>query len=102
METLNDVGLCQEKEDALFKNNCPHCYSENVKIHSHYQTKGNGERKMFICQECSSCFAETYGSVIAGLETPLSEIVKVLKARMEGIGLNAAARNRSGGQNLII
>jgi hypothetical protein len=31
---------------------------------------------MFICQECSSCFAETYGSVIAGLETPLSEIVK--------------------------
>jgi hypothetical protein len=47
---------------------------------------------MFICQECSSYFAETYGSVIAGLETPLSEIVKVLKARMEGIGLNAAAR----------
>jgi hypothetical protein len=31
-------------------------------------------------------------TVIAGLETPLSEIVKVLKARMEGIGLNAAAR----------
>ncbi|UXE59319.1 MAG: hypothetical protein KA717_26135 [Woronichinia naegeliana WA131] len=92
MEILNDVGLCQEKEDALFKKNCPHCYSEKVKIHSHYQTKGNGERKMFICQECSSCFAETYGSVIAGLETPLSEIVKVLKARMEGIGLNAAAR----------
>ncbi|UXE61237.1 MAG: IS1 family transposase [Woronichinia naegeliana WA131] len=92
MKILNDVGLCQEKEDALFKKNCPHCYSENVKIHSHYQTKGNGERKMFICQECSSCFAETYGSVIAGVETPLSEIVKVLKARMEGIGLNAAAR----------
>ncbi|UXE61332.1 MAG: hypothetical protein KA717_39290 [Woronichinia naegeliana WA131] len=77
---------------AVFKKNCPHCYSEKVKIHSHYQTKSNGERKMFICQECSSCFAETYGSVIAGLETPLSEIVKVLKARMEGIGLNAAAR----------
>jgi transposase-like protein len=80
------------KEEALFKKNCPHCYSEKVKIHSHYQTKGNGERKMFICQECSSCFAETYGSVIAGLETPLSEIVKVLKARMEGIRLNAEAR----------
>jgi hypothetical protein len=40
MEVLNDVGLCQEKEDALFKKNCPHCYSEKVKIHSHYQTKG--------------------------------------------------------------
>ena len=74
------------------KKNCPHCYSEKVNIHSHYQTKGNGERKMFICQECTSCFTETYGSVIAGLETPLSEIVKVLKTRMEGIGLNAAAR----------
>ncbi len=56
MEVLNDIGLCQEKEYALFKKNCPHCYSEKVKIHSHYQTKGNGERKMFICQECSSCF----------------------------------------------
>ena len=90
MEILNDIGLCQEKEDALFMNNCHHCYSENVNTHSHYQTQGNGERKMFICQECSSCFAETYGSVIAGLETPLSEIVEVLKARMGGIGLNAA------------
>ncbi|UXE62747.1 MAG: hypothetical protein KA717_08520 [Woronichinia naegeliana WA131] len=92
IDLLSDIGLPQEKEEALFQKNCPHCYSEKVKIHSHYQTKGNGERKMFICQECSSCFAETYGSVIAGLETPLSEIVKVLKARMEGIGLNAAAR----------
>jgi hypothetical protein len=27
MEILNDVGLCQEKEDALFKKNCPHCYT---------------------------------------------------------------------------
>jgi transposase-like protein len=92
IEVLNDVGLYQEEEEALFKKNCPHCYSEKVKIHSHYQTKDNGERKMFICQECRSCFAETYGSVIAGLETPLSEIVKVLKARMEGMGLNAATR----------
>ncbi|UXE60304.1 MAG: hypothetical protein KA717_32715 [Woronichinia naegeliana WA131] len=48
MEILNDVGLCQEKEDALFKKNCPHCYSENVKIHSYYQTKGNGELKTHI------------------------------------------------------
>jgi hypothetical protein len=24
IETLNDVGLCQEKEEALFKKNCPH------------------------------------------------------------------------------
>ena len=92
MEVLNNVGLYQEKEDTLFQKNCPHCYSENVKIHSHYQTTGNGERKMFICQDCRSCFTETYGTVIAGLATPLSEIIKVLKARMEGMGLNAAVR----------
>ncbi|MGL5033847.1 MAG: hypothetical protein ACRC6M_08610, partial [Microcystaceae cyanobacterium] len=91
IEVLNDVA-CQEKAEALFKANCPHCYSEKVKIHSRYQTKGNGERKMFICLECRSYFAETYGTVIAGLDTPLSEIIKVLKARMEGMGLNAAVR----------
>jgi transposase-like protein len=73
------IGLPQERKPYISRKTVPHCYSENVKIHSHYQTKGNGERKMFICQECGSCFAETYGSVIAGLETPLSEIVKVLK-----------------------
>jgi hypothetical protein len=66
IEILNDVGLCQEKEAGLFKKNCPHCYSEKVKIHSHYQTKENGERKMLLCQECKSYFAETHGSVIAG------------------------------------
>ena len=92
MEVLNDVGLCQEKREVLFKKNCPHCYSEKVKIHSHYQTKGNGERKMFICQKCRCYFTETHGTVIEGIETPLSEIVKVLNARMEGMGLNAAVR----------
>jgi len=90
IDILNDARLCPE--EVLFKKNCPHCYSENVKIPSHYQTKGNGERKMFICQDCSSYFAETHGTVIVGLETPLSAIVKVLKARRAGMGLNATVR----------
>ena len=60
IEILNDVGLCQDEEAGLFKKNCPHCYSEKVKIHSHYQTKENGERKMLLCQECKSYFAETH------------------------------------------
>jgi len=67
-------------------------YSEKGKNHSRYQTKGNGERKMLFCQKCKSYFAETYDSIIAKLETPLSEIIKVLKTRMEGMGLTAAAR----------
>jgi hypothetical protein len=32
MEILNNLGLCPEKEEALFQKNCPHCYSEKVKI----------------------------------------------------------------------
>ena len=47
---------------------------------------------MLLCQECKSYFAETHGTVISGLGTPLNEIAKVLKNRMEGMGLNAAAR----------
>jgi transposase-like protein len=47
---------------------------------------------MLLCQECKSYFAETHGTVISGSGTPLSEIMKVLKNRMEGMGLNAAAR----------
>ena len=47
---------------------------------------------MLLCQECKSYFAETYGTVISGLGTPLSKIAKVLKNRMEGMGLNAADR----------
>ena len=78
IDLLSDIGLPQEKEEALFQKNCPHCYSEKVKIHSHYQTKGNGERKMFICQECGSCFAETYGSV-----TGQWEVLEACKWRKE-------------------
>jgi len=99
---LNDIGLCQEKEEALFKKNCPHCYSEKVKIHSHYQTKGNGERKMLTCGECGGCFSETYGTMLSGLNTPLSEIIKVLKARMKGMGLNATVRTFSYSKKTIL
>ena len=45
IDILSDIGLRQEKEEALFQKNCPHCYSEKVKIHSHYQTKGTGNVK---------------------------------------------------------
>jgi transcription elongation factor Elf1 len=59
IEVLNELGSCREKEDSLFNNNCPHCYSQKTKIHSRYQTKSNGERKMLICEECGSYFSET-------------------------------------------
>ena len=52
--------LFNEEEKQLFKQDCPHCHSEEVKVHFHYKTKNNGKRKMFICQECESLFSETY------------------------------------------
>jgi hypothetical protein len=42
--------------------------------------------------ECGGYFAETDGTTPSGLKTPLSEIVKVLKVRMNGMGLNATVR----------
>lgn len=75
-----------------FLRNCPHCHSEYIKASHQYQTQSSGKRTIFICQDCSAYFSETYGTPVAGLNTPLSEIAKVLKARMEGMGLNAAVR----------
>ncbi|MEM9219857.1 MAG: hypothetical protein AAGD25_36705 [Cyanobacteria bacterium P01_F01_bin.150] len=56
---------------------------------------------MYQCCECDEYFSETYGSPIAGLLTPISAIVQVLKARTEGIGLNAAVRTFGYAKNTI-
>ena len=109
--SIQEINLIQEfnnsifpngKEKELFKRDCPHCHSEEVKIHSYYKTKNNGERKMFICQECGSVFSETYNTPIAGLVTPLSEIIRVVKDRVEGKGLNAAVRTSGYSKNTIL
>jgi len=109
--SVQEINLVQEfnnsifpkgKEKELFKRDCPYCHSEEVKIHSDYQTKNNGERKIFICQECESLFSETYNTPIAGLVTTLSEIIRVLKDRVEGMGLNAAVRTSGYSKNTIL
>ena len=102
IQEFNDSIFSNGKEKELLKRGCPHCHSEEVKIHSHYKTKNNGERKIFICQECESLFSETYNTPIAGLVTPLSEIIRVLKERIEGMGLNAAARTSGYSKNTIL
>jgi len=102
IQEFNDSIFSNGKEKELFKRDCPHCHSEEVKIHSHYKTKNNGERKILICQECESLFSETYNTPIAGLVTPLSKIIRVLKERVEGMGLNAAARTSGYSKNTIL
>ena len=67
IQDFNDSLFSDGKEKDIFKRDCPYCYSEEVKIYSRYQTKNNGERKIFICQGCESVFSETYNTPIAGL-----------------------------------
>jgi len=102
IQDFTDSIFPNGKEKELFKRDCPHCHSEEIKNHSYYQTKNNGERKIFICQECESLFSETYNTPIAGLVTPLSEIIRVLKDRVEGKGLNAAVRTWGYSKNTIL
>jgi len=52
----------------------------------------HGKRVILRCQQCDNYFSETKNTPNAGLKTPLSQIIVVLKARSEGIGLNAAER----------
>jgi len=91
-ETFTSILFNEEGKPDIFMQNCPHCHSADVKIGNKYETKQNGECTLYAYQNCGASFSETYGSPIAGLTTPLSEIVKVLKARMEGMGLNASER----------
>jgi transposase-like protein/IS1 family transposase len=102
IQEFNNSIFPNGREKELFKRDCPYCHSEEIKIHSNYQTKNNGERKIFICQKCGSLYSETYNTPIAGLVTPLSEIIRVLKDRVEGMGLNAAVRTSGYSKNTIL
>ena len=76
----------------LFADVCPECKSEDVCVDHQYKTKNYGVRKIYYCRRCDIYFSETFGTPIAGLTTKLSRIVEILKARSEGMGLNATAR----------
>ncbi|MEL7004269.1 MAG: hypothetical protein AAFN93_16235 [Bacteroidota bacterium] len=55
-------------------------------------TEAHGVRTIYYCRDCDIYYSETFATPIAGLTTPLSRIIEVLKARNEGMGLNATAR----------
>ena len=71
---------------------CPYCHSEKCEVYQSYETLNSGPRKLYRCATCQRVFSETKGTFLEGLKKPLSLIVKVLKARSEGMGLNAACR----------
>lgn len=77
----------------LFAQRCPFCQKhENVKVHSHYETENHGRRTLYHCEHCDIYFSETFATPLAGLRTPVSRIIQILKARSEGMSLNATAR----------
>jgi hypothetical protein len=66
--------------------------SQNVHVHTRYQTASNGGRRIYHCRDCDRYFSDTVLTAMSGLKTPLSRIIQVLTARSEGMGLNATAR----------
>src|SRR5712664_4564686 len=54
------------------------------------------------CCTCPVYFSETKKTLMEGLKTPVSAIWQVIKARTEGMGLNAAARTFNKAKNTIL
>jgi transposase-like protein len=86
----------------LLRLKCPVCHSTDVQPHLSYTTKNYGGRVIYKCDTCPSYFSETKNTLLEGLKTPVSVIWQVLKARTEGMGLNAAARTFEKAKNTIL
>ena len=71
---------------------CPFCHSKTCHSHQHYETVHNGTRTLFQCDDCQQIFSETKGTFLEGIRKPVSLIIKALKSRSEGMGVNAACR----------
>ena len=92
-ETFTSNLINGERIPDIFMQSCPHCYSEDVTFSRKYETKNNGERSLYICQDCGAYFSETYGTPIADLSTPLSDVARVLKARDGRNGIKCIAKS---------
>jgi transposase-like protein len=86
----------------LLRLKCPVCHSADIQYHSPYNTKNHGSRVIYKCEHCPVYFSETNKTLLEGLKTPVSVIWQVLKARTEGMGLNAAARTFEKAKNTIL
>jgi transposase-like protein len=86
----------------LLRRKCPVCHSLDMKYHSPYTTKNHDGRVIYKCENCPAYFSETKNTLMEGLKTPVSVIWQVLKARTEGMGLNAAARTFEKAKNTIL
>ena len=86
----------------LFSHPCPCCAQDEAHHHANYMTQAHGLRTILHCRRCDIYFSETFATPLAGLRTPLSRIIEVLKSRTEGMSLNATARTFSVSKNSVI
>jgi transposase-like protein len=86
----------------LLQITCPTCKSSVFQYHTTYATQHHGSRIIYKCTSCLDYFSETKKTFMEGLKTPVSVIWQVLKARTEGMGLNAAARTFDKAKNTIL
>ncbi len=86
----------------LLQITCPTCKSSVFQYHTTYATQHHGSRIIYKCASCLDYFSETKKTFMEGLKTPVSVIWQVLKARTEGMGLNAAARTFEKAKNTIL
>src|SRR5215471_6446322 len=86
----------------LLQIKCPTCHSAVLQSHTTYATQHHGRRIIYKCTKCPTYFSETKKTLMAGVKTPVSVIWQVIKARTEGMGLNAAARTFEKAKNTIL
>jgi transposase-like protein len=86
----------------LLRLKCPACKSYGIHSHTPYTTKHHGVRVIYQCKSCLDYFSETKNTFMEGLKTPMSTIWLVIKARTDGMGLNAATRTFEVAKNTIL
>jgi transposase-like protein len=86
----------------LLQLKCPACKSYDIHSHTPYTTKNHGIRIIYQCNSCLVYFSETKNTFMEGLKTPMSMIWLVIKARTDGMGLNAATRTFEFAKNTIL
>ena len=81
---------------------CPFCKCQDLKRHTGYETINHGQRAIYYCHKCDEYFAPTTNTFMAKIRKPISMIIRVIKARTEGMGLNAACRTFDLAKNTIL
>ena len=76
----------------LLQIKCPTCHSAVLPSPTTSPPQHHGRRIIYQCTHCPTYFSATKQPLLAGLQTPVSVIWQVVKARTEGRGLHAAAR----------